>query len=225
MHKPIAIFYHGLFVAQDEILPASLYIIPEQMKCIKQSGLYDECKEFQVGINGGEESKSIADYVLPLKGHRQFHGQQCRNELRTLLMLEQWCASHPGWNVLYLHSKGATHPLGHDLRTRWRNCMMRNLVSNWRTCVAALENGYDSVGCHWLTPPFTPPGQYIWGGNFWWATSDYLRTLPGLMLRDRVKISGLDSIESRFEAEVWIGNGPRAPRVLDLHPGGLWTCP
>lgn len=69
-----------------------------------------------------------------------------------------------------------------------------------------------------MTGTDTPPGQSIWAGNFWWAKSDFLRTLPSIMNRERIKISGLGAAESRFESEVWIGNGPRLPRVRDYHP-------
>ena len=167
----------------------------------------------------------LRHWIPPATVKPTFHGLQCKNELRTLLLVEEFAKTHTGWNVLYFHSKGATHPLGHELSARWRRCMMRHLVSNWRQCVQELESGFDSVGCHWMQPPQTPPGQNIWGGNFWWASSDFLRTLPSLLDTWRVKNSGIDSIDSRYEAEVWIGNGPNLPKVKDHHPNGLWTCP
>ena len=73
--------------------------------------------------------------------------------------------------------------------------------------------GFDAVGCHWLTaeqfsswaPQEFPDGTPFFGGNFWIARCDYLRTLPE------------PSTRSRFDAERWIGLGD--PRVLDLNPG------
>jgi hypothetical protein len=45
----------------------------------------------------------------------------------------------------------------------------------------------------------------MFGGNFWWANANYLRTLPPLRYKDR------------FDAETWIGLGN--PLVHDLLPG------
>ena len=130
------------------------------MNWLHESGLLKNTSQIHCGINGGLESSGYAENLLPQESLKVLHGIQCKNELRTILMLEEWLASHPGWNVLYLHSKGATKPT--EMNTRWRNCMMRNLVGNWRRCVEALDH-FDSVGCHWLTPPMTPAPQHIWG--------------------------------------------------------------
>lgn len=224
--RPIAIFYHCLFTIEGKMLPLAPQVVAEQMALAKASGLLDTAHTMFVGINSGESMK-VAESLFPTKAQFVYHGEQCRNECRTILLLEEWLKVSPGFNVLYFHSKGATHGLNdpdHVLRMRWRHCMMRNLVRNWRQCVADLEAGYEAVGCHWMTGEKTPPGQSIFAGNFWWATSDFLRTLPSIMLRPRITESGLDSKESRYEAEVWIGNGPALPKVRDYHPGWIDTC-
>lgn len=226
--KPIAIFYHGLFFKEDQAIPHALPIIQEQMGMVKSSGLLDAATEFHVGINGGDESHAVARIVFPPKAMIRFHGLQCHNENRTILMLENWLPTHPDWHVLYFHAKGVTHPPGHFSEI-WRKCMMKHCVRNWWICVADLENGYDTVGCHWMEPPATPEGQYIFAGTFWWATSNYLLTLPSIMDRDRIKESGIDAAESRYEAEVWLGMAPKKPRIKDYHgpdwnPSKLGTC-
>jgi len=219
--NPIAVFYHALLKRGDppEPIPAALSIVSSQMKALKDSGLHDACSEMLVGLNGGEESKLLAQALMPPKAKVIYHGLQCHNECRTIRMIEEWLPGHEDWYVLYHHTKGATRP---DLRnTHWRECMQRQCVLQWRKCVADLESGYDAVGCHWFTPPFTPPGQYIFAGTFFWAKASYLKTLPSIMARDRIKVSGIDSIESRYESEVWLGNGPVKPRVKDYHPHWL----
>lgn len=228
MPIPIIIYYHCLFSIEDQFLPSAVEIVMEQMAAFKQSGLADSASEFHVGINSGEEGAAFAG-LFPEKATLTFHGIQCRNELRTILMIEERLKTLDGEAyLLYTHAKGCTHPDGDYLRTRWRSCMMRNLVHNWRTCIIDLDKGYESVGCHFMQPPATPPKQYIFGGNFWWSRASYLRTLPSVMERERIKISGLDSLESRFESEVWLGNGPRPPRIKDYHPnwdpGKISTC-
>jgi hypothetical protein len=81
-----------------------------------------------------------------------------------------------------------------------------------------MESGAESVGCHWLTGKSADHNQNLWGGNFFWAKASFLRTLPSIYERGIIKVSGIKSIESRYEAEVWIGNGARLPIVKDYHP-------
>jgi hypothetical protein len=218
--KPIAIFYHGLLFrdTEDHLLVNAVNIIREQVNSLFACGPLHSAAEFHVGLNGGRETLDVARLIFPVKAQIQLHGLQCKNENRTILMLEEWLKTHPGWYVLYFHSKGASHENPHDFSNIWRRCMMRHAVTNWRDCVDDLNDGYDAVGSHWMEPPATPAGHHIFAGNFWWATSDFLRTLPSIMVRDRIKESGIDSIDSRYEAEVWLGNGPTKPKVKDYHP-------
>lgn len=229
--KPIALFYHCLTHLNnaDNLLENAVNIIVSQMWQLRASGLLDAAREFHVGLNGGEETLQMARLLLPPESKITLHGLQCHTELRTLLLLEQWLPTHRDWYVLYFHSKGASHPVGHDLSTRWRGCMTRHCILNWRQCAADLDAGFEAVGCHWMVPPATPLGQHIFAGTFFWAKASYLATLPSVMVRDRIKVSGLDALESRYEAEVWIGNGPRLPKVRDYHgpnwnPSKIATC-
>lgn len=229
--KPIAIFYHALFFldSPDNLIENAATIVHGQMELLKDTGLLNAASEFHVGLNGGQESLELARLLIPSKAKITLHGLQCHNECRTLRMLEQWLPSHADWYVFYFHAKGCTHPAEDPLRTRWRGCMTRNLISNWRQCVADLDAGFESVGCHWMTGAQTPPGQSIWAGNFWYAKASFLCTLPSIMKRERLKVSGLDSVDSRYEGEVWIGNGPRLPSVRDYHgpgwnPSKIATC-
>lgn len=221
--KNIAIFYHCLFFLGQETEPleAAPTIVREQMLRLKDSGLLAATAEFHAGINGGEESAQLASLLLPRDAQIVLHGLQCRNECRTIRMLEEWLPGHEDWYVLYFHSKGATHPQGDNFTTTWRNCMTRHCITNWRRCVDDLDAGFEAVGCHWMVPPATPPGQHIFAGTYFWAKASYLLTLPSIMERDRIKVSGIDSLESRYEAEVWIGNGPRLPKIKDYH-GPNW---
>lgn len=218
----VVLFYHCLFVIGNDALESAGSIVGEQTTELRKCGLLEAASEMHVGVNGGDESKAVAEAVLPSQAKVTYHGLQCRNELRTLLLLEKWLAqSDEEAYVLYFHAKGATHRINTrewNRRLLWRECMMRHLVSNWRQCVQDLHN-VESVGCHWMQPPATPAGQYIWAGNFWWARASFLRTLPSLMERDRIKVSGVDALESRYESEVWIGNGLRRPTIRDYCPG------
>jgi hypothetical protein len=119
--------------------------------------------------------------------------------------------------VLYHHIKGVQYP-NSPVHDRWRKCMEQACVWNWRECVRLLESGLDTVGAHWLTRtkyPMLGPGQRYWGGNFWWATSDYLLTLPPLPE---------DTWSNRYLAEDWIGKSPINPRIHDFAPHWPTAC-
>lgn len=227
----ICIFYHCLFYLGDppQLLTNACDIVGNQMNALQETGLLDAASEMVVGINGGNESEAVANILIPQKARKVLHGLQCRNECRTILEMEQWSKTHPDWYILYFHAKGSTHAPNDGYSTAWRECMMKGVVKNWRTCIADLDSGCDAVGSHWMVPPATPPGQHIFAGTFFWVKSSFVLTLPSIMERHRIKFSGIDSIESRYESEVWIGNGPKVPIVKDYHgpnwnPGKIGTC-
>ena len=129
----------------------------------------------------------------------------------TLNVLRDY-ASRVDGALLYAHSKGAATV--DPFRDRWRRSMLARVVRPWRENAALLEE-HDAVGCHWLTEEKFPgmfgvmtepmDGSGFFGGNFWLARCDYLRTLPEC------------PVSPRWQAESWIGWGK--PRVVDLLPG------
>lgn len=224
--KPICVFFHCLtHLGTPPVLQENaVNIIHEQMCQLKASGLLEVCSEFIVGLNGADESLEIANILIPAKAKIVLHGLQCRSECRTIVEMEQWVKGNPGWNVLYFHTKGAVTEC--DLNNRWRRCMMRGCVDRWEECVQALDQGYEAVGVHWWPNKGVHGDQHYYAGNFFWATSSFLRTLPSIYNRARIKESGIDSVASRYESEVWLGNGPRLPRVKDMDKShALMRCP
>ena len=220
--KPVAIFYHVLLRLGDppQLLPHAFDIVCEQLEMMQKSGLSDAASAFLVGINDTPEISEYAEFLLPPNARMVFHGLESRSECLTILMLENWVKTHPGWNVFYAHAKGASHdPLTVDGQKRglWRRGMMEDLVLNWKACVSRLGS-HEVVCSHWKWN-VADGSQNIAAGNFWWSTSDFLARLPSIMLRDRIKMSGIGSLESRYEAEVWLGNGPK-PRVFQFRPHG-----
>jgi len=230
MSAPIAIFHHSVFCAPDGSLwPAAPAIIASQMDALRRSGILDFASVVVCGINGGSESRCLASALLPPQARLIYHGLESRNENSTLAALEDWLPRHRHYHVLYHHAKGATHTPGERKGTIWRNCMTRHLIKNWRRCVTDLDAGHEVVGCHFMRPPLTPGNQHIFAGNWWFAKASFLATLPSIRSTARVKLSGLGALDSRYEAETWIGNGPRLPRIKDYHgpswhPGFIDSC-
>jgi len=197
------------------------------MRALMISGLEDAASEIHIGVNGDESSEVHAAGLLPIKSKVVYHGAQCRNELRTLLMVEDWCKKNPGEaNILYFHSKGCTHApdsdYGKNMSTPWRRRMMRHCVEDWRRCVMDLRV-FDTVGCHWLSGQGWDKSQHYYAGTFWWCRASFFRTIPSVMTRQRIKDSGIDALESRYEVEVHLGNGPRLPLVKNYYDGPIST--
>jgi hypothetical protein len=224
--KPIVIFYHCyLFTGEPPDLLASAYaVVEDQMRRLMESGLSAAASEMIVGLNGGIESMDVANLLMPREAKIVLHGLNSKCENPTLLLLEHWLRDHPGEaDILYFHAKSSSHDGSTEygqFDQKWMQCMMRHCIDNWRQCVSDLAT-HEAVGCHWMTGQGWDHSQHYFAGTFWWARASYLRTLPSIMLRERIKTSGLGSAESRYEAEVYIGNGPKLPTIKDYHPGPI----
>ncbi len=121
--------------------------------------------------------------------------------------------------MLYAHAKGCSHDPGEKMITNWRNCMVRHLITNWLACVNTLNSGIESCGVHWLEGQVDGT-MALWGGNYFWIKSEFLDTLPPIENNARVPLmGGIDSAQSRFEAEVILSSGPRLPKIKDYHRG------
>lgn len=220
----IAVFYHCYLWngTPPELKPWALAVVTDQMNRLARCGLAAAASEIIAGVNGGEESLDVARFIMPPKTQIVLHGLKSKCENPTIVLLENWLKAHPEEAyVLYFHAKGISHDPASEYGQfdgKWRECMMAHCIDNWTRCVTDL-GAAEAVGCHWLTGQGHDHSQHYFAGTFFWARASYLRTLPSIFLRDRIKVSGLDSLESRYEAEVWLGNGPRLPSIRDYHPG------
>jgi len=222
----IVVFYHAYLFSGSppDLLPHAFAVVQHQMHRLCASGLADAASEIIVGINGGDESLDVARLVVPRKAKLVGHGLQSKCENPTLVLLENWLKANPEEAyVLYHHAKGSSHDPATEYGKfdgMWRECMQANCVDNWRRCVSDLS-GFEAVGCHWLQNQGHDRSQHYFAGTFFWSRASFLRTLPSIFQRERIKVSGIGSSESKYEAEVWIGNGPRLPIIRDYHPGGI----
>lgn len=225
-HIPIIVYYHCLFRLGDppEILPHACAIVREQMHMLQVSGLLDACSEFHVGINGNEEDLEYANLFIPPKAKITLHGLASRAENLTIIALHEWSKKQGGERyILYFHSKGATHAedsgYAVTVANPWRRAMMNDLVMNWQGCIAELDNGFEIVTSRWLWN-MADGSQHIPIGNFLFVRANFVKTLPDMRLRERLRISGVAGLESRYESEVFWGNGPRRPNVKSWRPQG-----
>ncbi len=217
MSAKILVIYHArIFGGEPAVAEGhAIDIMVEQMTSFARCGLLPLCSQFVMGLNGDERDRWALEMIKPYKAELVLHGTAANSELPTLHWLQGWLADpgHGDWYVLYFHLKGARHGTNDALTMAWRRCMEGVVLTHWQRCVRALDEGYETAGAHWLTN-----AQYgsivkraFWGGNFWWAKAEFLRSLPALPANRSCR-------EDDFLAETWIGDGPRLPKALDLRP-------
>lgn len=222
----IAVWFHTLLSRGEspELWPLAFAITEEAMAALQQTGLADRCDELHVGINGLEsEVGEYAELLIPPKAKIHWHGRYF-NENGTICALHEWSKSHPGWAVLYFHAKGgASHEpesgYYRGVSEPWRKTMLSYMVGGWQRCLADIESGADVVCCHWMWN-MADGTQHIPAGNFLWLNSSFVGSLPSMHERDRIKQSGIAAADSRYEAEVFWGNGKRPIVVQHLPNGG-----
>ncbi len=173
----IVVFYHAWLNG------ASGEIIPQQLQRLKSSGLYDKAEEIRL---------HTSDNAVPITGmltnYPKIALRQNRDkfsELDTLRALHDYACTHPGKQVLYMHTKGASkyYPPVND----WRRMMEYFLIDKYEDCLKTLDC-CDVLGVNYMGAP-----KPHLSGNFWWATTDYLK-----------RLKPLGPAASRTDAEFWV---------------------
>jgi hypothetical protein len=192
--KPLTHFYH-LYVDGHYEQP-----LEEHMSAMESSGLLYELEDFYVGLVGSPENRATAKKLVPgvVIAEADAGWEQV-----TLSALHHYSKENDRF-VFYAHTKGACS--NDDFAKRWRSAMTNATVTKWRECIEALES-VDCSGPYWILSdePEHEEHNMFFAGNFWWATTDYLRRLPSLRY------------DNRFRAEGWIGLGE--PTVRVTHEG------
>lgn len=171
---------------------------------IVSSGLLSNCDELNISIVGdGEFNHPYED--VKIKKYRT--GQINEYEFPTLQMIEDAINdSNENIKILYLNSLGVTDDSIY--KKSWRSYLTYFNVVKFNECIKSLDNGYDVCGVDWRTDPIPH-----YSGNFWWANSNYLKTLPKI-----IQINNNSSnkvLTLRHNAEMYIGmNNNVTPRVL-----------
>jgi hypothetical protein len=105
----------------------------------------------------------------------------------TINFMQDFSQNNPNSYILYIHTKGVRYNPNDNKENDWIDYMLYFLVEQHKLCISILDNNYDTVGCNSWYDVYKdfyatthPPPHY--SGNFWWANSNYLRTLPLLSI-------------------------------------------
>lgn len=111
------------------------------------------------------------------------------------------------FNALYFHGKGASafprsFKTGDTLTFKnyyyWRKFLEWGVLEKWKDCVNALDIGNQVAGCNYNYDPFPH-----FSGNFWWARSDYIRTLDDISNSTWWKTIKQPCMVDRLVDEMW----------------------
>jgi hypothetical protein len=115
-------------------------------------------------------------------------------EIPTLnTMLKYSKNEYENCNILYLHNKGISYNDNYEELNNWIDMMLYFLIDKYEVCLDKLLL-HDVVGSNYIDEQY----EYF-SGNFWWATSEYLKNLSEF---DETNIN-------KMEAEKWLfSNNP-----------------
>jgi len=172
------IMIHPSIVINIHICQKGLWTIPFDMIMseIKSSGLYNECKEIRLGIvndNGVViDNKRFNDPKIKIIswGYSDNYERVTLHNMIKSSQLEDV-------QYLYCHTKGIKYFESNDTHTKncvmdWIKLLIHFNIKKWITASQCLMK-YDTYGCEFSRKP-----KKHYSGNFWWANSQYIRTLP-----------------------------------------------
>ena len=174
------------------------FVINEQLKKISDTGLKNITENISISIIGNNCNKFNLDDDKIKVCYKSFNIEEY--EFPILKLLKDTCENND-CIVWYIHTKGVSK--GKDKKSQvddWRLYMEYFIIENYKICIESL-NDYDICGVNWRKKP-----QPHYSGNFWWARSKYILTLPPF-----TEIF----IKDRRNAEFWIGKNNNAkPKIL-----------
>lgn len=164
-------------------------ILRSQIEKCQRSGLWDRTRVIYLGIVGAGTEILKELEPLPEKISVLFCDPDItRYEFPTLAALQQECDSDELKYVWYVHSKGVVNQF--EGQQAWRSRMEGFVLIHFELAVGKLAEGYYAAGAD-----ATPDARWNIAGNFWWARSDHIKTLP--------RVSSLNWA-NRWAAEGWI---------------------
>jgi hypothetical protein len=139
-------------------------------------GLYDECESLYLYLVGAqdviENCKSIYSTYSKIKFVTTTENSY---EYVTLEFLQKFCGIRDSY-IFYLHSKGVTQ-INPDFQpvVDWRNLLNYFNITNYKLLLNKIKTDeYNCAGVNLNTVHKHPH----FSGNFWWTTSNYVKTIP-----------------------------------------------
>jgi predicted O-methyltransferase YrrM len=201
----IKVFLHLLDFEQGQ------HISNEIIDNIISSDLINNC-ELHISLNYNSDFGWLKNKLINYKNVKYIttNGLPDEYEIPTLKYLKDYCDnSQQDFLVLYLHHKGISKPYDKKIND-WRKLMLHFTVNQWKETIKVFDQAYDTAGVNWNKDYIHPH----YGGNFWWATSSYIKNLPKFDLPRNKNYQTQFHFSSEYhkqDAEFWLGiNNPNA---------------
>lgn len=204
--KKAAVFYH---VWAPENSVSWCLLIDEQIKNLIQAGLRHNARIFCC-INS-KQGEVIRQYISQYNFIEiiEISEDESQYEAFTLKHLFDFCNKNKEYEyVMYFHTKGIRHfSQTRDLSViknvnSWRRFLEYGTITKWRDCVTMLQS-HDVAGINFHMHP-----REHFQGNFWWATSKYVRSLEHPLSKSFADESFCHPEQiNRVSCEMWIGSG------------------
>jgi hypothetical protein len=161
-------------------------IYEEHVELLNSSGLLDITENVYIGVSGAMPKINL----LP-KAKIVAHNENIKKgENETLRKMHEMCQTIEPCKIWYIHTKGAVRKDNSNIKS-WRKYLEYFVVNKHKSCIDALDE-YDVCGAEWIS-------YYnisLFAGNFWWANSNYIKSLENILVGDLPKGS-----EERHHAE------------------------
>ena len=131
-------------------------------------------------------------------------------ELPTQTLLYDYCNLFPDKKILYIHTKGVGKNINLCIED-WISYMCYFLITKWKQTILYL-NEYNTVGVDLREKP-----TLHYSGNFWWANSNYIKTLPPPNDFKNLKKYPNSLNSERHNQEFWICYNTKNHK-------SLWDC-
>jgi hypothetical protein len=183
-------------------------ILEEQLKLIKNTGLYDIVEKIHFGIVGNNENIEYNIFNDNKYNIMYFDKNIFLYETHTINNIKCFCEKKKEEiYILYIHTKGVRKS-GNEMTVKsWRKMMEYFLIEKYRECIYYLKD-YDSLGNNVINSKCVSAENASintkhflhYSGNFWWSKKSYIDKLEYLPI-EYVKNK---SDKTRFKAENWI---------------------
>lgn len=182
-------------------------ILDDMVSHLKRCGLMDSLKYLFINNVGSKLDANIYSSIDPKIIVTNYCADSNIFENCTLRQLYLFSQFNPDYKILYLHTKGVSYPKNHEFVPGildWSRFMLYCLTDKYRECLEILDY-VDTVGCNYRTGVNCCNPSHF-SGNFWWATSNYIRT------------TSVYELTLKHDAEFWLFRGD--PSFVNIH-----TCP
>jgi hypothetical protein len=153
-------------------------VITKLLNTCKQAGLLKQVQKcYMIALGNKSQLVNLNDIIKNYDNCEiKTHQSDVTNYERTTLNIlwDDANIKDHNFKVLYLHSKGVTRNKNREIAcvSDWVDYMSHYLINHHQLCQQAL-NTFDTVGVNFKFDP-----QPHFSGNFWWANSKYIKTLP-----------------------------------------------